>query len=167
MARNIDWIAIEGEYRSGHRSLRQIADDYSVTEGAIRAKAKKGGWTRDPSGTKRAVVKAALAGFTQGSTQYAAREIIDREAEQDVADMNLGLDVARRSLVRLATMVEQVELPKDVKVIVEANKIAVETIRKIRGLDEQDEATKAADAVTAAAAAGISAADAYARMIGK
>lgn len=164
MARNIDWVAIEGEYRSGHRSLRQIADDYSVTEGAIRAKAKKCGWTRDPSGTKRAVVKAALAGFTQGTTQYAAREIMDREAGQDIADMNLGLDVARRSLVRLASMVEEVKLPKDVKVIVEANKIAVETIRKIRGLDEQDDA---AASVTAAAAAGISAADAYARMIGK
>jgi hypothetical protein len=58
------------------------------------------------------------------------------EATQDVQDMNTGLSVARACMNKLLLMVEQVDNPNDVKRIVEANKAAVETIRKIRALDD-------------------------------
>jgi hypothetical protein len=61
------------------------------------------------------------------------------EATQDVADMNTGLAVARKSMQKLLAMVDAVDQPKEVKLIVEANKIAVETIRKIRALDDDAE----------------------------
>lgn len=163
MARKIDWVAIEGAFRSGHMSIRQIAEDHGVSDMAIRKRAKAGSWVRDPSGAKRAMVKAALAGFRQSEKH--AREIMEREAARDTEDMNLGLDVARKALRRLAEMVEGIEAPREVKVVVEANKIAIETIRKIRGLDDAVE--EAGSAAIAAAAAEIPAAAAYARMIGR
>lgn len=42
----VDWERIEAEYRAGQISLRGIARAHGVTEGAIRKKAKAGGWAR-------------------------------------------------------------------------------------------------------------------------
>lgn len=137
----VDWIAIEGRYRANKETLREIAEDYGIVEGTIRKEAKKNGWVRDPEGTKRQLVKDALSGINQGitqaGTQYAMR-IIEDEARQDVKDMQAGLDVARRCIERLREMLELTDGPRDVKVIAEANKIAIDTIRKVRGLDASD-----------------------------
>jgi hypothetical protein len=140
----IDWNAIEIQYRANTKSVRRIADEHNISEGTIRKRAKKEGWLRDPEGVKRELVRAAMSGAgtqkgTQSGTQTdeEVRKAINTEAEQDIADMRDGLEVARRSIWKLKTLVEKAESPKDVKVIVEANKIAVETIRKIRGLDDQ------------------------------
>jgi uncharacterized protein YjcR len=46
----IDWPAIERDFRAGSMSNRQLADWYSISEGAIRKRAKKEGWTK--SGTQ-------------------------------------------------------------------------------------------------------------------
>ena len=45
--RNVDWDAIERDYRAGVLSLREIGASQSVTEGAIRKRAKRDGWSRD------------------------------------------------------------------------------------------------------------------------
>ena len=42
----IDWADIERDYRTGSMSVREIARWYSVSDGAIRKKAKAGGWKR-------------------------------------------------------------------------------------------------------------------------
>lgn len=42
-----DWELIERHYRAGLLSLREIAKEGGVTEGAIRKRAKKDGWTRN------------------------------------------------------------------------------------------------------------------------
>jgi transposase-like protein len=130
-----DWLAIEGSYRSGKGSLREIAGEHGITEGTIRARAKKNGWIRDPEGTKRERVKSLMAGVTASVTQDALRNMED-EAKQDVIDMRMGLEVARQVLARLLDLVGQVAEARDIKVIAEANRIAVDTIRRIRGLDE-------------------------------
>jgi hypothetical protein len=49
MSKAIDWEAIECAYRAGILSLRQIGTAHDVTEGAIRKRAKRDGWTRDLS----------------------------------------------------------------------------------------------------------------------
>lgn len=74
-----DWEAIESAYRAGVLSLRDIGEQYGVTEGAIRKRAKKFGWVRKAgtqarkSGTQknkaRTSEKPARAGSTQKSTQ--------------------------------------------------------------------------------------------------
>lgn len=47
--REINWSFVEEEYRAGLRSLRDIASEAGITEGAIRRKAKVEDWTRDLS----------------------------------------------------------------------------------------------------------------------
>lgn len=47
--KKIDWEGISREYRAGIRSLRDIGNEYGVTEGAIRKRAKAEEWPRDLS----------------------------------------------------------------------------------------------------------------------
>lgn len=42
-----DWEKIELEYRAGILSIREIASNHGITDGAIRKKAKAQDWTRD------------------------------------------------------------------------------------------------------------------------
>ena len=42
-----DWEAIESAYRAGLMSLREIASQHSISEGAIRKRAKRDDWSRD------------------------------------------------------------------------------------------------------------------------
>lgn len=58
--RVVDWYAIEIEYRLGERTLRAIAEDHGITEGAIRKKAKTYAWPRDLSKRIKAQAEALL-----------------------------------------------------------------------------------------------------------
>ena len=153
MARNIDWLSIEGAYRAGIMPLREIGEAYSVSEAAIRKKAKQNDWLRDPTGTKREIVKGLIAGITTGSTQQSAQEYAKRtiyaEADKDAEYMGDCLDVAVKAVHKLHGMIDSAEEPKDIKIIVDANKSAMETIRRIRGLDDLsgNTVTNAADAL--------------------
>jgi hypothetical protein len=55
-----DWDAIEREYRAGQISVRAIASAYSITEGAIRKKAKAEGWQRLLADKVRSAVREKL-----------------------------------------------------------------------------------------------------------
>ncbi|WP_209954251.1 hypothetical protein [Burkholderia glumae] len=136
--KNVDWTAIEGAYLAGVESVRAIATAYSISEGMIRKKAKQLGWSRDPSGTKRAIVSAHMAGGAQGSTQEGAQiaqEQIAAAAGDDIRDMERGLRVHRACLERLEAAVKAAKDPKVIKTITEAATLAITGIRKIRGLD--------------------------------
>lgn len=130
-----DWISIEGEYRAGVESIRAIAEKHSVSDTAIRKQAKQKGWSRDPEGTKRQIVKAAMAGGSHESSQIALRTIEDAAAD-DIADMQRGLRISRMCLVNLETAAQVESEPRAIKVIVEATSAAIDSIRKIRGLDD-------------------------------
>lgn len=52
-----DWEAIETAYRAGVLSLRDIGEQYGVTEGAIRKRAKKFGWVRKTGTQVRKMVR--------------------------------------------------------------------------------------------------------------
>lgn len=56
----IDWEAIEREYRAGQLSVREIGRRYSVTDGAIRQRAKREKWPRDLSDQVREEVRSEL-----------------------------------------------------------------------------------------------------------
>lgn len=149
MAKNTDWLAIESDYISGEKSVNSIADEHGVSEGAIRARAKKHGWTRSAAKTKRELVSNAMAGITNNVTSVNVRNLINVEVEQDVQDMQDCLSVARACVKRLYGMVDVSDEPRDIKIIVEANKAAMETIRRIRGLDDvqNQPSTSIADAM--------------------
>lgn len=137
MASDKDWLAIEGAYRAGIMPLREIGAAYSVSEAMIRKKAKQSGWLRDPTGAKREIVKGLIAGGAQvGAQEYAMRTIY-AEADKDAEYMGDCLGVAVKAVGKLNKMIDTVSEPKDIKIIVDANKSAMETIRRIRGLDEE------------------------------
>jgi hypothetical protein len=83
-----DWEAIERAYRAGSLSVRAIADSNGVTEGAVRKRAKKEGWTRDltvkvQQATKDKLVRAEVR--TDGTQDAAVRtddDIIEEASEQ-------------------------------------------------------------------------------------
>lgn len=132
-----DWIAIEGAYLAGGRSVCSIASEHGISETAIRKKAKKFGWVRDPSATVREKVKAHFSGVgsCEGSSAVAARTMVDA-VQSSISFMELGEENAQRIMQRVKAMIGSVEAPRDLKTLVEANAGAVETIRRIRQLDD-------------------------------
>jgi transposase-like protein len=140
-----DFNAAEIDYRAGGYSINALATKHGIPEPTLRRYAKKAGWIKGTSDVKRELVREAMAGIpltdeamtNELTSDEAVRQVQLDEATQDVKDMNTGLAVARKSMGKLLMMVDEVDHPKDVKTIVEANKLAVETIRKIRALDDE------------------------------
>lgn len=131
-----DWTGIEGDYRAGVLTGRAIARKYGCSESAIRKKAEKNGWVQDPTGTVRERVKANLAGAgAQDPAQDAARTM-EAAAKSATDDMTDALKVARKALRRCEAVVDALEVPRDIKAISEAIRTNVDTIRRIRGLDD-------------------------------
>lgn len=138
MSKGPDWVSIEGAYRAGIQSLRAIASKHGITEGTIRARAKKHGWVQDAAGTKRRIVADGQAGITQEIAQDVMRNIQDA-AEADLKDMNTGLNIYRNILCAMKTASKAVQDPREAKVITEATEKAINGIRTIRGLDDPTE----------------------------
>lgn len=138
MSKAVDWIAVEGAYRAGTKSLRDMAAEYGTAPSTIKSRAKRHGWVQDATGTKRRIVADRMSGIERGVAQNAMCEI-ESAATQDIDDMDSGLSVARTCLRRLQVMAEHAEDVREIKAIVESNKIAIETIRRIRGLDDAQE----------------------------
>jgi hypothetical protein len=83
-----DWQAIEEAFRAGAQSLREIAGEHGVTEGAIRARAKKAGWVR-PAGVTQCV-EPRIAALEE---QVAALEVLVLEMGgllEELARVNAG-----------------------------------------------------------------------------
>jgi transposase-like protein len=147
MTTQYDFSAAALDYAAGGYSINALATKHGIPEPTLRRYAKREGWIKGSSDVKRELVREAMAGMSLTdeavtndlTNDEAVRQIQLDEATQDVQDMNTGLAVARKSMGKLLTMVDSVDHPKDVKTIVEANKIAVETIRKIRELDDPGE----------------------------
>jgi hypothetical protein len=90
--KEIDWNAIEPDYRAGIKDLRSIAAEHStpeakLTEGAIRKHAKTYGWERDLSGriALRTESKVRKAEVRKQSTQMS---IITENKEIEVRAQN-------------------------------------------------------------------------------
>ena len=56
----IDWEACEGDYRSGTFTTRALAAKYGCTEGAIRDRVKRYGWSKDLTESVRKETNAKL-----------------------------------------------------------------------------------------------------------
>jgi predicted transcriptional regulator len=131
---SLDWTAIKGHYLAGQRSVRSIAAEFGITDTAIRKRAKAAGWVRDAAGTKREIVRRAMAGSRE-SSQFAA-QTIEAAAAQDIADLERGLRIHRHCLMALEQSAETCTEPREVKVIVDAAGAAIDAIRRIRGLED-------------------------------
>jgi len=134
MTKTEKWNYIQAGYVSGTISVSELSRRYSIPESTIRNKIKRDGWIKSPSTLKAHIVREQLAS-SQKISHVAA--IIETEANQDIADMNTALDAARSMLNKAGRLVELSEDGRELKVLSECVKINVDTIRKIRGLDEQ------------------------------
>lgn len=80
-----DWEQIELDYRAGIKSLRQIASEQNVSEGAIRKRSKRDEWTRDLNGKIQAkaeelVRKDTVRSEVRTKTNISEKETIDANA---------------------------------------------------------------------------------------
>lgn len=81
-----DWEAIESAYRAGVLSLREIASQHGISEGAIRKRAKRDDWSRDISAKvkERAddlVRKAEVRKKVRAESALSERVLIESTAE--------------------------------------------------------------------------------------
>lgn len=110
-----DWKAIELDYRAGIKTLRQIADEHGISEGSIRKRAKREGWTRDLSAriqskAEELVRKQAVRSEVRKEAAASEREVVEANA-QAVADIRLAhrkdIQKARRIAMNLLEELEQ------------------------------------------------------------
>ncbi|OEG95213.1 hypothetical protein AN674_0222665 [Enterobacter kobei] len=81
-----DWEAIESAYRAGVMSLREIASQHGISEGAIRKRAKRDDWSRDLNAKvkERAddlVRKAEVRKQVRSEVTFNERVLIEATAE--------------------------------------------------------------------------------------
>lgn len=69
-SKEVDWARIECEYRAGVKSQREIARECRLTEGAIRKRAKRDGWTRAPAPVLQPVVLADVDSLDRAGFVY-------------------------------------------------------------------------------------------------
>ena len=96
--RVIDWDAIEREYSLGIRSNTSIASQFSVSEGAIRKRAKQFGWAKDLSAKIRlkAQDKVRKAEY-ENSTNFRTAE---RDSIEAAATMQANITLEHRSDIK-------------------------------------------------------------------
>lgn len=106
-----DWEAIERDYRAGVLTLRAIAAAHGITEGAIRKRAKRDGWSRDLSAKVQQAVRNELVRVpVRTHDPRTEKEIVDGAAAAVVslirehrADLKEGRELA-------ATLMEQLRM---------------------------------------------------------
>lgn len=81
-----DWEAIESAYRAGLMSLREIASQHGISEGAIRKRAKRDEWSRDLQAKVKErsddlVRKAEVRKQARTETALTERVLIEATAE--------------------------------------------------------------------------------------
>lgn len=95
-----DWERIELDYRAGIKTLRQIAGENSISEGAIRKRAKRDDWTRDLSEriqdkAEQLVRKDVVRSLVRKESSVSERALVDANARA-IADVQL----AQRKLIQ-------------------------------------------------------------------
>lgn len=98
----VDWEVIEKHYRAGLKSLRTIAEENGVTEGAIRKRAKRDQWTRDLEKKiqERAKEKVRKEAVRTPGTQLTPQS--EKEVVEQYSDVVASVDMIQREDVRLA-----------------------------------------------------------------
>lgn len=123
------WTRIEADYRAGIKVLRAMADEHGISEGAIRKRAKKYGWSRDLSAkiaarTDELVRKEAVRSDGTQSTQ------LPPETEKAVVEANATMQANvilrhRKAIGRYQAMLDRLadELEAAARVVPELEQL--------------------------------------------
>lgn len=159
---DIDWDAIERDFRIGKLTLREMAAKHGVAVSSVKLKAQKLGWTRDLTQAVMVATKAALIAASQQRAEDIGREIGQQSAAQvegavkaAVSD-NVAIVMShRRRLGELAAAVDEAQgrvlgfsdklvdireaavFVQAVGNLANATKVLIEQERKAHGLDDQ------------------------------
>ena len=103
---NVDWEKVEMEFRAGQVSIRAIAQEYRVSEGAIRKRAKRENWQRDLANRVLSRVHDKLERSTQ---QVRSPNAISEESIiESAASRTMGIiDIHRKAAVQQRETVER------------------------------------------------------------
>lgn len=133
--KNIDWLAVEGDYRAGTMTVESLAQKWGCTSAAVRHAAKRKGWLRDPAGVKAARVKAATSGVV--SDPVSVETAMATEVDRDIRVMNLAAQFFETVLEKVARQIPTTDAPRDQKVLTETGTMAATMYRKIRNLEDK------------------------------
>lgn len=111
----ICWGAIEKDYRAGIKSLRTIAGEHGVTEGAIRKRAKRDGWERDLAPKIKAkaedlVRKATVRNMVRTETAMSERVLIEVNAQVQTDIILTHRTDIQRSRTLTMKLLEELEI---------------------------------------------------------
>lgn len=110
--KNIDWEAIERDYRAGLKTLRQIAEEHGITHGAVNKRAKAEGWARDlhakiMAKAEEKVSKALVSAEVSKESKITEKQIVDAGAEA-ILQIRLGhrKDIAKARNITMSLFAE-------------------------------------------------------------
>lgn len=109
---SIDWEAIEADYRSGIKTLREIADEHDITHGAINKRAKRDGWVRDLAAKIKAksdflVSKSLVSSKVSKEIRILELEIVDANAQNSATiQLNERKDVTKARSIAMSLLDE-------------------------------------------------------------
>lgn len=147
-----------------HVAVPQVAARFDVPASSLYHEITKRGLKRAAAiREKRERVEAHFAGTPPDEDSHIDNASMQRQVDSDIADMEGCLGVARRVVQKYKRIlddedamladaemdpIEKAKLrlgPKELKVIAEGNNVAMETIRKILGLDAPLDWSKLSD----------------------
>lgn len=111
----VDWEAIELDYRAGIKTLRQMAAEHGITHGAINKRAKANSWERDLSEKiqqkAEALVSKALVSTQVSTESKVSEKLIVEAGAQALATVRLShrKDI-HRSRTILMRLMDELEL---------------------------------------------------------
>lgn len=98
----IDWVAVEKHYRAGLKSLRTIAEEYGITEGAIRKRAKRDAWSRN---LERRIQEKAQEKVRKELVRTPGTQLTpasERRTVEEYSDLVATVDIGQREDVKAA-----------------------------------------------------------------
>lgn len=137
MAKDIDWDAVEREYRAGVKTHREIAAQFNVSHTAIQKKAEKFGWTRNLAAKIKAKAddKVARKEVVKKIAKITEFDIIESEACKQV----LVLEKESKEIQCLVKIVDDCcndleALKDDLEKRIRLTKLITETREKVINL---------------------------------
>lgn len=148
---DIDWEAIERDYRIGQLSLRQIAVKHEVAVSSIVKKQKAGKWTRDLSEQVRVQTKAELIRLAAEKARENATKSVQSDAESIQAaahtnveiisahrhDIQIEADRTRKLAEKVDALMGATVLAKDVALLASTHESLVRSRARLIALERE------------------------------
>ncbi len=130
---DIDWEAIERDYRSGQLTLVDVAKKHGVSDSQIRAKAKKNEWPRDLSvaieqRTKEKISAIDISEIVEQSAKESAQKsaALIKSAIEQASDVAAGVVIKHRASIKM-----EMERAQSIEAILDEHMSSAESVRDV------------------------------------